>query len=108
MGKDKILPNGVFAVNVLLPTGVERRGLLNVGIRPTFRAARPQRSVEVHLLDFSGDLTGRRLRLRFLKKLRNEKKFLSDESLGPPNRQRRISRATNHSPPNKIRVSGVY
>lgn len=81
VGVEKILPNGVFAVRVLLPTGVERKGLLNVGVRPTFRDPHPQRSVEVHLLDFSGELTGRRLRLRFMKKLRDEKKFPSVNTL---------------------------
>lgn len=81
VGKDKILPNGVFAVTVLLPTGVERRGLLNIGVRPTFRTAVPQRSVEVHILDFSGTLTGRRLRLSFRKKLRDEIKFPSVKAL---------------------------
>jgi riboflavin kinase/FMN adenylyltransferase len=81
VGKDKILPKGVFAVHVLLPTGVARRGVLNIGVRPTFRSALPRPSVEVHVLDFSGDLTGRRLRLGFLRKIRNEKKFPTPHAL---------------------------
>lgn len=81
VSEEKILPSGVFAVQVVLPTGVDRKGLLNVGVRPTFRERFPRRSVEVHLLDFAGDLVGRRLRLGFIKKLRDEKKFPSVQSL---------------------------
>ena len=79
--EEKIVPDGVFAVRVDLPTGVERRGILNVGVRPTFKDRSPRRSVEVHILDFSGDLTGRRLRLGFTKKLRDEIKFSSLKAL---------------------------
>jgi riboflavin kinase/FMN adenylyltransferase len=78
---DKIVPLGVFAVKIVLPTGVDRTGLLNVGVRPTFRDSPSVRSVEVHILDFSGDLTGRRLRLSFSKKLRDEKKFSTVQAL---------------------------
>ncbi|MBL8023226.1 MAG: riboflavin biosynthesis protein RibF [Elusimicrobia bacterium] len=81
VGEDKILPRGVFVVTAVLPTGVERRALLNVGVRPTFPEQNPTRSVEVHLLDFSGDLRGRSLRIRFVKKLRDEKKFSSVKAL---------------------------
>lgn len=48
------------------------RGVANLGTRPTFAAGR---SVEVHLLDFDGDLYGARLRLGFVERLREEKKF---------------------------------
>lgn len=81
VSEEKILPPGVFAVTAILPTGVERKGVLNVGVRPTFRVRSPRRTVEVHLLDFSGDLVGRRLRLLFRKKLRDEKKFPSVRAL---------------------------
>lgn len=81
VSEEKILPSGVFVVTAILPTGVERKGLLNVGVRPTFHHHPPRRSVEVHLLDFSGDLVGRRLRLFFQKKLRDEKKFPSVRAL---------------------------
>lgn len=81
VSEEKILPSGVFAVTAVLPTGVERNGLLNIGVRPTFHDGPPRRSVEVHLLDFSGNLVGRRLRLLFRKKLRDEKKFPSVQAL---------------------------
>lgn len=81
VSEEKIVPSGVFAVKIELPTGVERKGLLNVGFRPTFHSRHSLRSVEAHIFDFSGDLTGRRLRLSFTKKLRDEKKFSSVHSL---------------------------
>jgi riboflavin kinase/FMN adenylyltransferase len=53
--------------------------VVNVGVRPTF--GETELLVEAHLLDFSGDLYGRRLRLAFLRRLREERKFPDVESL---------------------------
>ncbi|MBX3247129.1 MAG: bifunctional riboflavin kinase/FAD synthetase [Myxococcales bacterium] len=47
-------------------------GVANLGVRPTFGAGR---SVEVHLLDFDGDLYGRALRVAFVARLRGEVRF---------------------------------
>ncbi|MBP9698502.1 MAG: riboflavin biosynthesis protein RibF [Elusimicrobia bacterium] len=77
---DKIVPLGVWAVKAWLPTGIERTGVLNVGCRPTFRE-KSGRSVEAHLLDFGGTLTGRPLRLALLKKIRDEIQFPSVQAL---------------------------
>lgn len=77
---EKILPSGVWAVAVRLPTGIDRKGVLNVGVRPTF-GGKSNRSAEVHIVDFSGDLRGRPLRLEFINKIRNEKKFPSVKAL---------------------------
>ncbi len=60
---------GVFAVQV---EGLGD-GVANVGSRPTFDGK--SMLAEIHLLDFEGDLYGRRITVRFLKKLRDEKKF---------------------------------
>lgn len=68
----EILPPGVF----LTVASVGRRAfpsLTNIGVRPTFGANPP--GVEVHLLDFRGDLYGRIVRLGFIRKLRNERRF---------------------------------
>jgi len=53
--------------------------VLNLGVRPTF--GETELLVEAHLLDFSGDLYGRRLRLAFLRRLREERKFPDIEAL---------------------------
>jgi len=48
-------------------------------MRPTFNGA--SLSVETHLLDFSGEVTAKRMEVRFWKRLREEKKFASPEEL---------------------------
>lgn len=71
--------NGVYAVEVF---GLEREplaGVANVGTRPTVGGVRSQ--LEVHLLDFSGDIYGRYLHVDFLRKLRDEKRFESLDAL---------------------------
>jgi riboflavin kinase/FMN adenylyltransferase len=55
------------------------KGVANLGLRPTVDGA--ERLLEVHLLDFSGDLYGKELRVSFMKFLRPEKKFGSVEQL---------------------------
>ena len=48
--------------------------VLNLGVRPTVTGSREERC-EVHLLDFSGDLYGERLRFEFVERLREEQTF---------------------------------
>ncbi|MSQ64343.1 MAG: bifunctional riboflavin kinase/FAD synthetase [Betaproteobacteria bacterium] len=50
------------------------RGVASVGRRPTIRENAPP-LLEVHLFDWDGDLYGRHLRVKFLRKLRDEKKY---------------------------------
>jgi riboflavin kinase/FMN adenylyltransferase len=45
----------------------------NIGVRPSFAGA--ERTVEAHLLGFSGDLYGRDLRMEFVDRLRPERRF---------------------------------
>ena len=61
---------GIFVVRV---DGVGD-AVASVGLRPTVNPV-PTPLLEVHLLDYSGDLYGRRLRVRFLRKLRDEEKY---------------------------------
>ena len=53
---------------------------VNVGVRPTFVTGRGE-LVEAYLLDFQEDLYGRQLRLRFLQRLRGERRFESVDAL---------------------------
>lgn len=82
---DKLLPRlGVYAVRVLLEPhpGVAKRwevGVMNIGYRPTVSGMNP--TVEVHLLDWSGDLYGKTLIVSLEKFLRPEQKFPSLEDL---------------------------
>jgi riboflavin kinase/FMN adenylyltransferase len=70
---------GVYVVLVLRG---ERRfgGVGNVGRRPTFHQEGPA-LVEVHLLDFQGDLYGEPLEVVFLQRLRAERRFASPAEL---------------------------
>ena len=55
------------------------RAAANIGVRPTFSEQTP--SVEVHLLDFAGDLYGRWLRVHLIERLRGEQRFASADDL---------------------------
>ena len=78
--RNRVIPrNGVYVTGSLID-GQWRRSVTNVGIRPTFGAdAEP--SVETFVMDWAGDLYGDVVRVRFLHRLRDEKKFGSIEEL---------------------------
>ena len=69
---------GVYSV-VAQTNGVEYKALANIGTNPT--VGNDHLSLEVHLLDFQGDLYGQQLSISFLSFLREEKKFSSLEEL---------------------------
>lgn len=74
----KLLPRGVFAVQVRLPGNPKPyKGACNIGFRPTIPGSEPVLHVEVHLIGYKGDLYGRPLRMDFLRKIRDERKFPS-------------------------------
>jgi riboflavin kinase / FMN adenylyltransferase len=73
-------PNGVYAAHAAV-RGQSHRVVLNIGHRPTVNQPTPQLRVEVHLLDFSGDLYGQEMEVTFTAKLRDEQKFSSLEEL---------------------------
>jgi len=74
----KVLPPGVYAVEAEGTFG-RYRGVANVGLRPTLGGG--ERRLEVHLLGFWGDLYGEEMRVRFLRRLREERGFPSLEDL---------------------------
>jgi riboflavin kinase/FMN adenylyltransferase len=57
-----------------------RPAAVNVGVRPTFGSGRAE-LIEAHLIDWEGDLYGTELRLRFLERLRGERRFASADEL---------------------------
>jgi riboflavin kinase / FMN adenylyltransferase len=57
-----------------------RPAAVSIGVRPTFETGRGE-LIETYVLDFSGDLYGRILRLQFLERLRGERRFDSVEAL---------------------------
>ncbi|MBN9287752.1 MAG: bifunctional riboflavin kinase/FAD synthetase [Gammaproteobacteria bacterium] len=72
------LIKGVFASWVQVGEEVYQ-GVTNVGTRPTVDGKK--RLIEVHLLDYAGDLYGKRIAVEFLHKLRDEKRFENIEAL---------------------------
>jgi riboflavin kinase / FMN adenylyltransferase len=73
-------PSGVYVAQAKT-SGTLHRAVVNIGSRPTLQSPQPQLRVEAHLLEFSGDLYGKTLKLIFVEKLRDEKKFPSLEDL---------------------------
>ena len=71
---NRVLPRfGVYATATLID-GKWRKSITNIGVRPTFESdADP--SIETYVFDFDGDLYGDVLRVRFLHRIRDEKKF---------------------------------
>jgi riboflavin kinase/FMN adenylyltransferase len=75
----KLIPaKGVYAVKVRI-SEKEVLGMMNIGFRPTVGGN--GRTIEIHLLDFKGDLYGQRLQVDVLDRLRDEQKFESVEAL---------------------------
>jgi len=77
---NKIIPAyGVYAVYVHLDSN-RYKGMMNIGTRPTISNA-DQRSIEVHIIDFEGDLYNQPIEIEFIQKIREEQKFGSVEEL---------------------------
>ena len=84
--EDKFLPHwGVYSTWVQLDDGTHHPGVMNLGCRPTVAGDRP--SVEVHLLDWDGDLYDRPLSLHLMTFLRPEQQFPGLDALTAQIRQ---------------------
>lgn len=71
--ENELVPfTGVYATRLLVD-GNPRPAVTNIGSRPTFPGAGS--AVETHILDYSGDLYGQQVRLRFVQRLRDERRF---------------------------------
>lgn len=78
--KQEIVPKiGVYAVKVTTPDLKTYRGVANIGKNPTFGDI--DMSYEVHILNFRENLLGKTLRIHFIDRIRDEKKFNSPEEL---------------------------
>lgn len=77
----KVVPRrGVYAVRVAganVPAG--QGGMMNIGQRPTFDGTGQHQ--EVHLFDYEGALYGQDLRIEFVKRIRDERRFDGIEAL---------------------------
>ncbi len=75
---DRILPTGVYVTTTHV-SGKQYESVTNIGPNPTFGPA--PITIETHLLDFHKTIFGKRIRIEFLEKIREEMAFPSAESL---------------------------
>lgn len=76
--KNNLPINGVFSVKISLDMS-EFYGIANIGIRPTVGGTSPV--LEVNIFDFKKEIYGKRIKVEFVKKIRDEKKFDSLDDL---------------------------
>jgi len=75
----KLIPaDGVYAVKISYGSK-EYSGMLNIGNRPTIKDN--SKTIEVHIIDFSKDIYDEKLKIAFIKRVRDEVKFESLEAL---------------------------
>jgi riboflavin kinase/FMN adenylyltransferase len=74
-----LVPSGVYACRAELDGTTAHPAVVNIGVRPTF--GETVLAVEAHLLDFSGNLYDRHLRLAFVARLRDERRFPGPDAL---------------------------
>ena len=92
--QNRVIPrNGVYVTGTLIE-GIWRRSVTNVGVRPTF-GSETEPSVETFVINWSGDLYGDVVRIRFLYRLRDEMRFGSIDQL-KTQIQRDVERAENY------------
>jgi riboflavin kinase/FMN adenylyltransferase len=97
---NRVIPKfGVYATATLVE-GAWRKSITNIGVRPTFgKDLEP--SIESYIFDFDDDLYGDVLRVRFLHRIRDERKFSGIDEL-----KAQIERDTSHAL-NYFRYPGV-
>lgn len=89
--QNRVIPKfGVYATATLI-NNEWRKSITNVGVRPTFEDETAP-SIETFVFDFDGDLYGDVLRVRFLHRIRDERKFNGIEEL-----KAQIERDTKHA-----------
>lgn len=71
---------GVYAARAILDDGSEHMAVTNVGVRPTV-SGEDRVSVESYILDYSGNLYDRQVRIEFFRFIRPEMKFPSVDAL---------------------------
>ena len=77
---NKLIPSiGVYAVYVYV-NGEKHKGMLNIGYRPTINNG-TDLSIEVHIIEFQGDIYHQKMRIEFIEFLRPEEKFHSVDEL---------------------------
>ena len=92
--QNRVIPRDGVYVTATLIDGQWRRSVTNIGTRPTFGSDN-EISVETFVMNWSGDLYGDVVRVRFLHRLRSEKKFGSIDEL-KSQIEHDVTRASNY------------
>jgi riboflavin kinase/FMN adenylyltransferase len=75
----KLIPaDGVYAVYVYLSDNIRRKGMMNIGVRPTVDN---QRNIEVNIFDFNESIYDQPIRVELVELIRREQKFASLDAL---------------------------
>ena len=77
---EEMPPSGVYAVEVCVKEQ-RFRGLLSVGVRPTFDTLPKEKLAEVHILDFDRDIYGEIIEISILRFIREVRRFDTAEEL---------------------------
>jgi riboflavin kinase/FMN adenylyltransferase len=77
---DVVLPKGVYAVQAWL-RGKSYAAVANIGTRPSFEKQKSKLYLEVYIFDFSRNIYGQHMKVEFLKKISDEKKFTKPQDL---------------------------
>jgi riboflavin kinase/FMN adenylyltransferase len=72
--------SGVYAC-IAVVDGDSWKAVTNIGVRPTFNSEEVSPTVETHLLEYSSDLYDKEIRLSFIARLRDERKFANPKAL---------------------------
>ena len=76
----QLLPlNGVYEVRATVE-GQQYKGVINVGVKPTVTGC-GKRTVELFIIDFTGDIYGGNIGVEFVRRLREERRFASLDEL---------------------------
>jgi riboflavin kinase / FMN adenylyltransferase len=71
----KLIPaNGVYAVRARVGTRTYN-GMMNIGFRPTIAQSHERKTLEVHIIGFSGNAYDRKVKISFIERIREERKF---------------------------------
>lgn len=99
--KTCVLPLGGVYLTAAEYNGALYKGITNVGFNPTVNGNKL--SVETHILDFDKDIYGEEVKIHFICKIRNEKKFNSTDEL-----KRQLEKDKNHAIKQKIEINLKY
>lgn len=81
VAEEKIIPgSGVYIIKATIDSE-QYRGIMNIGFRPTFHYSHNYISLEAHLFDFNEEIYDKNIKIEFILKIRDEKKFDSPEAL---------------------------